>query len=250
MTANSDPQNSTCKALAPCYLQGPDGDYNLADSSTYTDEQLQAALLALQAAAPPAGSIFTTFPGDPAASQRLVLLAQAQMDALTAVIPASQRDTLVACFSQFTSTTDGKTWFFQDPALIAIAQDFILSAMQRYKRDVDLFPYYTCDSSFSVWNLKADVASDPTASGNVRSIMDGCGIQAWTTLDRTIRYTSAQSLPVIAQTSLPGDAVEDPIAPTGTLDPAPGEQVGVVMVPGFDPVTGEHHHHPSLLPRV
>ena len=238
MTAGSDPQNPTYKALLPCYAQGPGSDYSLGDASTYTIAQLQAALLALQAAASRGGSIFTTFPGDPTAAQRLLLLTPAQMDALTAAVPPSQRERLTACFSQFTSAVDGKTWFFQNPALISIGQDIVLSAMQLYKRDVDLFPYYTYDPSSNVWNIKADVASDQTSAEKVRSIMDACGIQAWTTLDRSIRYTSAQSLPVIAQASLPGDAVEDPIVPTGTLRPAPGEPVGVVMVPGFDFLTG------------
>ena len=65
--------------------------------------------------------------------------------------------------------------------------------------------------------------------------MDSCGIQTWTILDKTIRYTSAQTLLSVRQTNLPEGTAEDEITPDGNMPPATGEEVSVVMVPGFDP---------------
>ena len=238
MTSDSDSDNPAFKALAPCYVIGDGGSYRLGDRSSFSETTLLTALLALQKAAPQGDSLFSVLPSDPSGAYRLILLTQEQMNGLIAAATFSQQTRLSGCFIAVVDTGTNATWYYQDPGLGSGDVSLVVSAMERYRRDVDLFPYYTYDSAADAWNIKADVPGTPQSVNRVNQVMDATGIQCWTILQGSIRYTSAQSLSVVSQASLPVGAVEDDIVPVGDHVPGAQEDVSVVMVPGFDPATG------------
>ncbi len=243
LTGNSDPANSNFKLLTPCYALAEDGDYHLTDSSTYTTDALFAALHALREAWVQENSIFSS---NPAGTLRLVLLAQVQMETFTAIFPSHQSQ-LAGCFTRIADSADGTVWYYQNTGLSAGDLSLVRSAMERYRRDAELFPYYTYDSAGDAWKLKADVPSNQPASDRVIQVMDACEIQTWTALQKSIRYASEQSLAVVARVDLPEGAVEEDIGPTGNGGSAVGEDVSVVLVPVFQAGTGNTIVSPHYL---
>ncbi|HTZ52065.1 MAG TPA: VCBS repeat-containing protein, partial [Spirochaetia bacterium] len=243
VTHNSDPANPVFKALTPCYFMGLDSDYHLADPASYTPAQLADALSALNQASAPVAlagsgqSLFRTLPADPARALRLLLLTQAQLDVLGSCAPAGQAGAVTACFQPIQSGSD--TMWYQAAGLGPADLGLVRSAMERCRRDLELFPYYGFDSAANAWLLKPGVDTDPSIRDRILAVLDQCGIQSWTTVQRGIRYTSGQALPVIAHVALPPGEKEDSIVPTGDRAAGPGEMVGVVEVPSFDPVTGD-----------
>ena len=233
LTNNGDPNNPTFKALSPCYALWEDGDYHLADPSQLKITDFNSALLALQAASTRVGT-FATLPPDsnPTPPLRLILLSQAKKDSLAGSLPFDQQAELAACFLSFTDS-DGTLYYYQDPNLGITQVALILAAMKSCRRDVDIFPYYSYDSAENVWNVRP--GADATA---IKSVMDTCGIQTWTSLTRTITYSSTALLPVVTQESLPSGANLDQLAPPNYPVPHTGENVGVVMVPTIDRSSG------------
>ena len=128
MTHNSDPDNPRYQALLPCYIPAEDGSYRLADSPSYTTQDLMTALLVLEAEVAQQQDLFGVFPSDPAGANRLILLTQDQMDILTASTSLSDHARLSGCFEQIVDTTKNETWFFQKPDLSVDERTLVLSS--------------------------------------------------------------------------------------------------------------------------
>ncbi|HUJ73630.1 MAG TPA: hypothetical protein VL359_02185, partial [bacterium] len=153
ITHASDTSDPAFKALSPCYSMGPDGDYHLADPGSYTSAQLTGALLALSQAALPApapaapefaatdGSMFRVLPSDPFEAVRLVLLTPDQLDALASFAPGGQAAAVRGCFQQLQAGS--KSWWYPSPGLSSTDTTVLRAAMERCRRDRELFPYYT-----------------------------------------------------------------------------------------------------------
>ncbi len=216
-----------------CFARDANGDYALvpqdgaSDPGTYAAD-LQTALLLIDGASRQSKSIFDVLPGDAAKRQRFILLNLAEMNSFMAACPAG-----VSSYFLSFSDAKGNQFFYQHADLNADEQNKLLEAIRAFRRDVELFPYYECDSGSGDWSLKPLYAGLADSNADYRKIaatMSACSVWAWTALDRTIMYSSDQRLPAQDGT-LPSGSVEEAFIPQGST--GPGDGSSIVFVPYF-----------------
>ena len=218
------------QSFTNCFTQDPQGDYALIpQAGTQNTADLQAVLLIVDKSKPQ--SIFDVLPND--ITERFILLSEADMSSFEAVGPAG-----IGSYFQSFSDATGNLRYYQRPDLSADEQGILLAAMRAFRRDVELFPYYSYDPVSDTWSLKPEYANlagttDPAKKKDYDKIvttMSGCAISAWTALTRTIIYSTDENLPT-QDGVLPSGSLEESFAPQGSSSPGP--DTSIVLVPYF-----------------
>ncbi len=167
------------------------------------------------------GSIFDVFAGE--SVDRFVRLDQAEYQSFIAGQPAS----ITNCFEYY---TDGSLTFYHPVrGLSAVQADELEAAMRVFRRDTELFPYYTTDAGAGVRTLKT-----PTAPQAAQDILKAGDVCVYASIARSINYVTGGSFPVTTPAVPPSGAVEELDAPRGALSAVPGAQVGIVDIMCFD----------------
>ncbi len=209
--------------MSSCY--SINGDVYELNASLSTAD-FQRVLRLLEPLATQAGSLFDRFAGDPAAAKRFIRMTQAEYDSFM-----SGRDPQFSAY--FDSYVENLiTYRYQKRDLAAADRTALHQAMYEFRRDAELFPYYTMDVLTGVRTLKSGLSGgDLVKVGNT---VHGAGLSAYTGMQRSLTYGSNIALPV-ARTTLPDGASEESDAPRGSLAPVPaGADTCVVDLLRFD----------------
>ena len=207
--------------VAGCYeLEG--GEYRLIPATS--DDDLHVVLGLIEPYARRGGSIFDIFSA-PQAARRFVRLSQVDYGMFM-----QGQDALIAgCFESYTEVLT--TFYHQRRDLSITERTALQAAMYSYRRDAELFPYFSLDPGTGVRTLKTGLSEEE--SNSVRLVMLATGLSVYEEIKRTMTYGSATIFPVTPGT-LPDGAAEVSDAPRGAMAALPGTGVGVVSVPDFD----------------
>ncbi len=191
-----------------------------------TQEDMIAVLKKIHALIHQPGSIFNTLPMDLLACRRIVLLDSDDFMSFC----ASGEPGLAACFFSFNE--DSTTTYYTRADLDEDERLLLHDAMARFRRDVEVFPFYSLNKQTGERELKAGIVESDMEK--VRQALGACGLSVWTEIRRSITYRSDSLLPVDAA-SLPEGMREETFFPSGSQASSPQRKSGIVNIPFIEP---------------